>query len=133
MIQLLEFPTICVPDRNSTRISLPARVLSVQRPGPALRQLAILDVIKRQVTDHIRLIPILVVQFQAVGLSHSMPVDFWKVAHVNAVEIDQHIGVGGSDPVVTAGGRCVSGPKPGVRSGVSIPGSDKDSFFAVAL
>jgi hypothetical protein len=109
------------------------RFVSVQRPGSLLSQTAILDVIEGEIADHVRLVTIFVGELQAVSLSHSVPVDVRKIANVDVVEVDQDIRVRGSDAFVTIGCRRVSGPEPGVWSGVSIPGPNEDVVLPVAF
>src|ERR1700761_5405597 len=109
------------------------RLVSVQCPGPRLHQLSLMDVIESEVANDIRFIPVLVIQLEAVGLSHSVPANIGQVTYIDPIKVDQHIGIRGSDTLVAASYRRVPSPEPGVRSRVSIPGSHKNIVLSVTL
>ena len=133
MIRFLALLKFAVRTEVVLEFGLLPRVIAVQRSGALLHQLAVLEVIKREVADHIRLVPIPVVEFQAVRLSHSSSTYIWEVTHVNPVKIDQDIGIRRSNAFITAGDGSIAGPEPGVGTGVSVPGADEHVVLSVAL
>src|SRR5262245_2422302 len=64
------------------------RVVSVKSACPLLQKLPLLHVIECHVADHVGLLSVLIVEFETICLSHSMPSDLRKVANIDSIEIN---------------------------------------------